>query len=106
MKNDKLDKIQKTLDEILGEMKKVSGYFDRSLKRVEKPADDQTDDLYEDAKKLVIKSGKASATFLQSKFLIGFARASTLIDKLEEDGIVGPAKGGIPRKVIYKKRSK
>jgi len=57
------------------------------------------DPLYEDAKKVVIESRKASASLLQRRLRIGYARAARLIDILEEKGIVGPGEGAKPREV-------
>ncbi len=58
------------------------------------------DSLFEAVKEEVVKSGRASATYLQRRFKIGFARASGLIDSLEEIGIIGPKNGSKPREVL------
>ena len=58
------------------------------------------DPLFDDAKKLVIEARKASASLLQRRLRVGYARAARLIDMLEERGIVGPADGSKPRMVI------
>lgn len=58
------------------------------------------DELYEDARQIVIETGKASTSFLQRKLGIGYARAARLIDILEERGIVGPGNGSKPREVL------
>ena len=61
------------------------------------------DTLYDEIKDFVIKSQKASASLLQRKFKIGYNKAATMIDQLEEDGIIGPATGNSkPREVLYK----
>jgi DNA segregation ATPase FtsK/SpoIIIE-like protein len=52
------------------------------------------------AKKAVIEKGKASTSFLQRQFKIGYARAAALIDLLEENGVIGPADGTRARKVL------
>lgn len=57
------------------------------------------DPLYEEAKKLVIETRQASASFLQRKLRVGYARAARLLDILENNGIIGPAKGAKPREV-------
>lgn len=57
------------------------------------------DPLYEEAKRVVIQARKASASFLQRRLQIGYARAARLIDVLEERGIVGPGEGAKPRQV-------
>ncbi len=62
-------------------------------------SDDQ-DPLFEDAKKIVLESGKASASLLQRRMKVGYARAARLLDELEENGIVGPADGAKPREVF------
>jgi S-DNA-T family DNA segregation ATPase FtsK/SpoIIIE len=58
------------------------------------------DDMYEDAVRLVAESGKASATLLQRRLRIGYARAARLLDILEDNGVVGPADGAKPRDVL------
>lgn len=62
--------------------------------------DGKDDPLYEDAKRTVIEAKKASASLLQRRLSIGYARAARLLDMLEEKGIVGPAEGAKPRKVF------
>lgn len=57
------------------------------------------DPLYETAKQVVIEAGRASASLLQRRLQIGYARAARLIDMLEERGVVGPLDGAKPRKV-------
>jgi len=57
------------------------------------------DPLYEEAKRMVISSKKASASLLQRRLSIGYARAARLLDILEERGVVGPAEGAKPRDV-------
>ena len=62
--------------------------------------DDDDDDLYEDAREIVIEAKKASTSFLQRKLKVGYARAARLIDMLEERGVVGPGEGAKPREVL------
>lgn len=62
--------------------------------------DDLHDDLAEEAKEIVLKAGKASATLLQRRLRVGYARAARLLDILEEMGVVGPAEGSKPREVL------
>jgi len=59
----------------------------------------EEDPLYEEAKKVVIEARKASASLLQRRLRIGYARAARLIDVLEERGVVGPLDGAKPREV-------
>ena len=55
--------------------------------------DENSDPLFEEAKKEVLTSRKASTSYLQRKFRIGYSRAARLIDLLEEKGVVGPLVG-------------
>ncbi len=63
------------------------------------------DELYEEAKELVIQFQKASASLLQRRLQIGYARAARILDMLEEDNIVGPQDGAKPRAVYSGKDS-
>jgi len=62
--------------------------------------DEPADALYSQALDVVLGTGNASTTFLQRKLKIGYARAASLIDMLEQKGIVGPAEGSKPRKIM------
>ena len=58
------------------------------------------DELYNDAKETVVMAGKASASLLQRRLRIGYARAARLLDMLEQEGIIGPPDGAKPRDVM------
>lgn len=58
------------------------------------------DPLFEEARNMVIIAQKASTAQLQRALKVGFNRASDLMNELEAQGIVGPAKGTTPRKVL------
>lgn len=58
------------------------------------------DPLYDQALTTVLSSKNASTTYLQRKLKIGYARAASLMDELEENGIIGPQDGAKPRRVI------
>jgi S-DNA-T family DNA segregation ATPase FtsK/SpoIIIE len=62
--------------------------------------EDEHDELYQDAVRLVIEFGKASTSLLQRRLRIGYGRAAHLIDLMEKDGIVGAADGPKPREVL------
>lgn len=62
--------------------------------------DEDQDELFEDAREIVVKSKKASTSYLQRRLKIGYSRAARLIDELEEAGVVGPANGSKPRDVL------
>lgn len=58
------------------------------------------DDMYNQALKVVMESRSASASMLQRRLRIGYNRAANLIEEMESKGIVGPAQGSKPRKVL------
>lgn len=58
------------------------------------------DDMYRDALQVVVDSGKASASLLQRRLRVGYARAARLIETMEEQGVIGPADGARPREVL------
>ena len=63
-------------------------------------SDTDDDDLYEEARELVINSKKASTSYLQRKLKVGYSRAARIIDMLEERGVVGPANGSKAREIV------
>ncbi len=67
--------------------------FDEAL-----PDDD--DELYDEAVKVVVEAKKASASLLQRRLKVGYARAARLLDMMEAKGIVGPGDGAKPREVF------
>jgi len=65
----------------------------------------EEDPLFEEAKKVVIEAKKASASLLQRRLRVGYARAARLIDMLEEKGVVGPGEGAKPRVILMKEEA-
>jgi len=65
--------------------------------------DGNDDPLTDEAIELVVKTGKASASYLQRRFRVGYARAARLLDILEEKGIIGPGEGAKPRNILMKR---
>lgn len=63
---------------------------------------EQSDPLYEEVKEFIVTTRKASTSLIQRKFSIGYARAARLIDTMEDNGIIGPARGSKPREVYVK----
>lgn len=69
----------------------------------EEAADVEDDDpLYDEARGLVVEAQKASASYLQRRLRVGYARAARLIDLMEQNGIVGPADGAKPREILVR----
>ena len=62
--------------------------------------EDGGDPLFEEAKDLVIETQKASASMIQRRLSVGFNRATRLMEELEMAGVIGPAEGTKPRKVL------
>lgn len=58
------------------------------------------DPLYEEVKRFVIASRKASTSLIQRKFSVGYSRAARLMDVLEANGIIGPSRGSKPREIL------
>ena len=61
--------------------------------------EDEEDSMYEDAKRVVVEAKKASASLLQRRLKVGYARAARLLDILENRGVIGPGEGAKPREV-------
>lgn len=61
---------------------------------------DSDDELLSDAKEVIVQAGKASASLLQRRLKVGYARAARLLDLMEERGIIGPPDGAKPRDVL------
>jgi len=62
--------------------------------------DGEMDELFKDAVRVVCQYDRASASLLQRRLSIGYARAARIIDQLEAAGVVGPAEGSKPRSVL------
>ncbi len=80
-------------------IKSFSG-MDNSIEGEGSSPSNSTDKLYNEACKTIIDTGNASTTYLQRKLKIGYARAASLMDQLEADGIVSPQEGSKARRVL------
>jgi DNA segregation ATPase FtsK/SpoIIIE, S-DNA-T family len=58
------------------------------------------DALLEQVTELIVNTGQASASLIQRKFKVGYARAGRIIDQLEQKKVIGPFEGGKPRQVL------
>ena len=101
--NDEVTKVVKFLrdqkepqynEEVLAQAVKIKGLASSF------GGDDGDDAEVSEAAEIVIQAGKASASLLQRRMRVGYAKAARLIDMLEEKGIVGPADGARPRQVL------
>jgi S-DNA-T family DNA segregation ATPase FtsK/SpoIIIE len=65
------------------------------------PIDDEdSDPLIPEAKEEILRAGKASASLLQRRLKVGYARAARLLDLLEQEGFIGPGDGAKPREIL------
>ncbi len=58
------------------------------------------DPMYQQALEVVMEAGSASASMLQRRLRVGYNRAANIVEEMERNGVVGPAQGSKPRKVI------
>lgn len=93
-----IDEIMDTI-ELSGTVEKGGSLFSDSL---EEDGNSGEDDLYEDARMIVMEAGKASTSYLQRKLGVGYARAAKLMDMLEDRSVIGPQNGSKPREVLEK----
>ena len=63
---------------------------------------DGRDSLFEEALRLICQHDKASASLLQRRLSVGYARAARILDQLEAAGAIGPGEGSKPRDVLVK----
>ncbi len=64
------------------------------------PEYEDTDELFNEATRVVIQYNRASASLLQRRLSIGYARAARILDQLEQAGVVGPGEGAKPRDIL------
>jgi S-DNA-T family DNA segregation ATPase FtsK/SpoIIIE len=67
--------------------------------------DFKRDEVYEEAKRIVLETGQASVSMVQRRLGLGYTRAARLIDMMEEDGVVGPYRGAKPREILVERPS-
>jgi DNA segregation ATPase FtsK/SpoIIIE-like protein len=84
---EKVDRIEKRLE--------TTDVFDEPIS-----LEELREDYYDDAKAVVREAGLASTSHLQRKLRIGYSHAATLMDKLELNGVIGPADGSKPREIL------
>jgi len=86
--------------------------YDEKIVRTLKSQTDQVweemgekDELYDKALELILLTGQASASYLQRKLKLGYARAARIIDQMEHEGILGPSQGSKPREFLVDPQS-
>ncbi len=100
------DEIKKVVDYIREQQIEIkTNKQNEIINEIEKTnsSDEEVDELLEQAVEMVVTDGQASASYIQRKFKVGYARAARIIDQLEERGIVGGHEGSKPRKVLITK---
>ena len=60
----------------------------------------EKDEIYEEAKRIVLTTRKASTSYLQRRLSLGYARAARVVDQLEAEGVIGPADGAKAREIL------
>ncbi|HEX5482559.1 MAG TPA: DNA translocase FtsK, partial [Terriglobia bacterium] len=87
----------------------VPQYNDEFLRPLRESGDDldeeegipeELDDVWQDAVRIVVESGKASTSLLQRRLRLGYGRAARLLDLMERDGIISAPDGSRPREVL------
>lgn len=63
------------------------------------------DELFEEAKRIVLTTRQASTSYLQRRLRLGYSRAARLVDQLEAAGVIGPQDGAKPRKILITRRT-
>jgi S-DNA-T family DNA segregation ATPase FtsK/SpoIIIE len=82
--------------------KKFAQLEERMKKLEEKVFKEDKDVIFEDVVKLIKDYDMVSASLLQRRFSVGYARAARLLDELEDKGYIAKGEGAKPRKVLLK----
>ena len=88
------------LEEII---EKKSGFTMPSVNGMGIFSEGDGDELLDEAREIIVRAGKASASYLQRYLRIGYARAARILDLLEAEGTIGPGDGAKPREVLVRK---
>lgn len=100
IKNQKIERGEEPIGEDITQGGTNNGHDKVNFSEFSQGNGDMEDSLYEEAKRVVSEAGKASASLLQRRLRVGYARAARLLDILEEQGVVGPSDGAKPREVF------
>jgi len=74
--------------------------LNKPVSELEEEGFGEKDPVYDKAVELVLVTEQASASFLQRRLRLGYARASRILDQMEQEGIVGPSEGGKKRDIL------
>lgn len=94
------EEVQDIVDFVISQQK---AQYDETMIPSDEPDkafEDETDELYDEAVKLVVEMQTASISMLQRRFRIGYSRAARIVDQMEARGVVGPQDGSRPRQVL------
>lgn len=100
---------EEEVETIVNHVKKIDEgveYDNSILEHIEKgnksdSFEDDRDELFNEAVRIVVENGQASTSFLQRKMRIGYNRAARIMDELEAEGVISGPDGSKPRKVIW-----
>ena len=101
---------EREINEIVDFVKKNQGQ-PKFLEEITKTADEKSgvhgieyleDPKYDDAVRVVLSTGQASASYLQRRLKLGYSRAARLIEIMEANGVVGPSQGSKPREILVR----
>jgi len=101
---------QETMDIVEFWKKQGSSVYDDSvieeIKRLDNgdnmSNDEEYDERYDEAVAIVTEAGQASISMVQRRLRVGYNRAARMIERMEKEGVVGPADGAKPRQVIVR----
>ncbi len=97
--------VNRLVDHLKGQ---ASPHYDESILKApptEEPqeSEGEDDEMYDQAVEVVTRNGQASISFLQRKLRVGYNRAARMIEAMERAGILAPADGAKPRKILVRR---
>jgi S-DNA-T family DNA segregation ATPase FtsK/SpoIIIE len=101
---------EKEINDIVDFVKKNQGE-PKFIEEITKPVEEKNgvdgieyleDPKYDDAVRVVLSTGQASASYLQRRLKLGYSRAARLIEIMEANGVVGPSQGSKPREILVR----
>jgi len=101
--NKDLEEIKGGLLTIKIKLARIETYLKNLLNYDDEMGKEKEDELINEAARLLSTEEYVSASFLQKKLRIGYARAACILDQLEKKGLIGPGQGANPRRVVIKK---